>query len=259
MRKPLITLLTDFGTADHYVASMKGVMAGLCPEAQFVDISHEVAPFAITEAAWTLAQAAPCFPQGTVHVVVVDPGVGSERRPIIGRSGGQLFVAPDNGVLTEVLGGEPNANVFHITADRWFRQPLSRTFHGRDVFAPVAGRLATGTGAAEFGPRIEDWVRLPSLRPVPNPDGSCDGVVIKADRFGNIITSLPAGLPGPWVLEIAGQVIAGTAESYAAAPPEELFSIAGSAGTIEISMCKASAFNRLAVKSGVLVRLRRHA
>src|SRR5947209_1391500 len=152
MKARAITLLTDFGSADYYVAAMKGVILGIHPEAQLVDISHEITPFGIPQAAFVLSQAWQHFPKGTVHLIVVDPGVGSERRPILAEAGGQRFVAPDNGVLTmalESLGGGPAMH--EITNDQFFRKPTSRTFHGRDIFAPVAAHLANGTRLDEFG------------------------------------------------------------------------------------------------------------
>jgi S-adenosyl-L-methionine hydrolase (adenosine-forming) len=154
MPRPIITLLTDFGTADHYAAAMKGVMMCICPDAHLLDISHLVTPFAIPEAAYTLAQSWRLFPKGTIHVVVVDPGVGSARRPILAEAGGHLFVAPDNGVLSMVLGAVPEYTVREITASEYFRQPVSQTFHGRDIFAPVAP--LTPFRAAAF---------LPAMRP----------------------------------------------------------------------------------------------
>ena len=134
MKRPIVTLLTDFGMADHYVAAMKGVMLGICPAAQLVDISHEIAPYATAEAAFTLEQAWHCFPKGTVHLVVVDPGVGSERRPLLVEAAGHRFVAPDNGVLTMPCAATPEHKVRALTASRYFRKPVSRTFHGAGHF-----------------------------------------------------------------------------------------------------------------------------
>src|SRR5580698_5609718 len=142
MKRPVITLLTDFGSADHYVGAMKGILLSICPDAQLVDISHEITPYAIAEAAFTLAQAWTCFPEGTVHLIVVDPGVGSARRPILAEAGGHYFVAPDNGVLTMLFASTAKHNAREITTARYFRKPVSQTFHGRDIFAPVAARLA---------------------------------------------------------------------------------------------------------------------
>src|SRR5579863_1874272 len=165
MKRPVITLLTDFGSADHYAGAMKGVMLGICPDAQLVDISHEIAPYAITEAALTLSLAWTCFPEGTVHLVVVDPGVGSARRPIAVAAAGHYFVAPDNGVLTILYDAVGVREVREITASRYFRRPVSRTFHGRDIFAPVAAHLANGLAPAEFGDAIEDYVQLGFAKP----------------------------------------------------------------------------------------------
>src|SRR5579872_6278353 len=135
MNRPIITLLTDFGTSDHYVAAMKGVMLTICPDARLMDITHEVQPYAIGDAAFTLSQAWPYFPKGSVHLIVVDPGVGSARRPIVAEAGGHLFVAPDNGVLTMVAASAGSGfRAREITAGEFFRQPVSRTFHGRDIF-----------------------------------------------------------------------------------------------------------------------------
>src|SRR5580704_10785295 len=144
MKRPIVTLLTDFGLTDHYVAAMKGVILTICPAAELVDISHNVKAFSIPEAAYTLAQAWQSFPKGTTHLAVVDPGVGSARRPIVAVAGRHRFVAPDNGLLTMVLKANPGAKVREINAVQYFRKPVSSTFHGRDVFAPVAARLARG-------------------------------------------------------------------------------------------------------------------
>src|SRR5579862_4476446 len=157
MRDPLITLTTDFGLSDHYVAAMKGVILGICPRAQIVDISHTVSPFEIAEGAYVIAQAYPCFPEKTVHVVVVDPGVGSARRPILLEAAGQYFVAPDNGVLAMVYSASDQYKVRLISNEKLFRHPVSRTFHGRDIFSPVASHLAAGVPPPHIGEPIEDY------------------------------------------------------------------------------------------------------
>ena len=186
---PVITLLTDFGSADHYTGAMKGVILGICPDAQLVDISHEITPYAIAEAAFTLSQAWTCFPAGTVHIVVVDPGVGSARRPILVEAASHHFVAPDNGVLTMLYDAVPAHEVREITASRYFRQPVSRTFHGRDVFAPVAAYLANGLAAAEMGDPIGDYLRLGFSSPARTGEKTWAGTILKADHFGNLITN----------------------------------------------------------------------
>jgi S-adenosylmethionine hydrolase len=243
---PLITLLTDFGSADHYVAAMKGVIAGICPEARMIDISHEMQPYAVAEAAFTLAQAAKCFPPDTIHLVVVDPGVGGSRRPILVESGGYRFVGPDNGVFEMAIAGNPV--VREIKNDQYFRTPVSHTFHGRDIFAPIAAHLAKGVRAGEFGQPIADWVRLFE---------ASGARVLKVDRYGNIITNLPAQLVGKEGLriEVGSQVVTESAASYAESHPGSLFAIAGSSGFLEISIDRASAAAATGVKSGDPIRL----
>ena len=159
MLHPLITLTTDFGLSDHFVGVMKGVIAGIARQAQVVDITHEVSAFEVSDGAFTIAQAYRYFPKKTIHVVVVDPGVGSARRPILAEMAGQYFIAPDNGVLSMIYSRE-QPKVRHITADGYFLKPVSRTFHGRDIFAPVAAHLAAGVLPAKFGKRIEDFLKL---------------------------------------------------------------------------------------------------
>ena len=189
MKRPVISLLTDFGSSDHYAGTMKGVMLDICPKAQLIDITHDIPAYAIAEAAFTLAQAWRYFPEGTVHLVVVDPGVGSSRRPIIAEAGGHFFVAPDNGVLTMVFDVVKNCRVREITASGFFRKPVSHTFHGRDIFAPVAARLARGITPARFGTRIQDPVRAGFSRPIQNGPKRWTGSVLKVDRFGNLVTN----------------------------------------------------------------------
>lgn len=261
MKRPVITLLTDFGSVDHYAGAMKGVMLGICPYAQLVDISHEITPFAITEAAFTLAQAWRCFPKGTVHLVVVDPGVGSARRPILAEAAGHRFVAPDNGVLTMLFDAEINHKVRDIAASRYFRQPVSRTFHGRDVFAPVAAHLATGVAAARFGKRIDDYARLTFARPVRTTPKRWSGVVLKIDRFGNLVTNFDSEAwkrlaRQPFEMKIGKHRTCTLASNYAEAGAGELFAIVGSAGFLEVSLNQASAAVATGVRPGEPVDLR---
>src|SRR5580704_12370854 len=164
MSNRLITLTTDFGTSDHFVGAMKGVIATIAPAARVVDISHEIAPYSIIEGAFVIAQAAPYFPKGTIHLVVVDPGVGSARRAILAESGGQFFVAPDNGVLSMIYDATKH-RVRVITNRKLMRKDVSRTFHGRDVFAPAAAHLAAGIDPARFGKKIDDYVRAAFATP----------------------------------------------------------------------------------------------
>src|SRR5579871_4098431 len=164
MPAPILTLTTDFGLSDHYVGVMKGVILGIAPAARIVDLSHQVSAYETGEAAFTIAQAYPHFPKKTVHVIVVDPGVGTARRPILAEAAGQFFVAPDNGVLGMIYTREKH-KVRFITNDRYFRKPVSRTFHGRDIFAPVAAHLAKGVAPARLGKIIQDYLRPASATP----------------------------------------------------------------------------------------------
>src|SRR5580658_3645904 len=158
MAQPILTLTTDFGASDHYVGAMKGVMLSICPQAQIVDICHDVTPFQIAEGAYVIAQAYECFPKKTVHVVVVDPGVGTARRPILVEAAGQFFIGPDNGVLCMVYSRQKH-KVRVIANETYFRKPVSATFHGRDIFAPVAAHLAAGVAPARMGKLIDDYLR----------------------------------------------------------------------------------------------------
>jgi S-adenosylmethionine hydrolase len=264
MKRPVITLLTDFGSADHYAAAMKGAMLGICPDAQLVDISHEIAPYAIAEAAFTLAQAWACFPKGTVHVIVVDPGVGSARRPLLVEAEGHRFVAPDNGVLTMLYDTVPVNEVREITASRYFRHPVSRTFHGRDIFAPVAAHVANGVAPAEFGAPIEDYLRLGFASPARIGEKTWTGTILKVDRFGNLITNFDSETwqrldtdDAPFEMGVGGQLVSRMASNYAdEMPGGELFVIGGSAGLLEISVNQGSAAQRAGARSGDPVEVR---
>ena len=260
MKTPLITLLTDFGLKDHYVGAMKGVMLGICPDAQLVDISHEVAAYSITEGAYTLAQAWRCFPEGTVHLVVVDPGVGSARRPIIAEAAGYWFVAPDNGVLTMVYDAVPEHEVREITASRFFRHPVSQTFHGRDIFSPVAAYLARGVGTADFGPVLQDYRRLGFSKPVQIGPKSWRGRVLKVDWFGNVITNFESEEwrrlgSEAFVLRLGETCVSRVAVNYAGKEAGRLYVIAGSSGYLEISRSQGSAAETVGVKAGDAVEL----
>ncbi|MDP9171972.1 MAG: SAM-dependent chlorinase/fluorinase [Acidobacteriota bacterium] len=251
MPRPIITLLTDFGLRDHYVAAMKGVILGICPEACLVDISHEIEAFNIQQAAWTLAQACECFPPGTVHLVVVDPGVGSGRRPLAAQAGSHFFVGPDNGVLAGILDSHSNPSVYQITAPKYFRHPVSTTFHGRDIFAPIAAHLATGLDIAQVGDPVAEYVRLATTA----------GTVVSVDRFGNIVTNLH-GESFRWIAEqpfemhLGSHVITAFAENYSDARENEYFVTIGSAGFLEVSLNRRSAAESLDVKPGMTVLVR---
>ena len=259
MPRPIITLTTDFGLTDHYVGAMKGVILSIAPQAQIVDICHQVSPYGIAEGAYVLAQAYRSFPKRTVHLVVVDPGVGSARRPILLEAEGQLFVAPDNGVLSMIYEGKPK--VRHISNARYFRRPVSQTFHGRDVFAPAAAHLAKGVKPAQMGRRIPDFLWSDFGTPVRTGKHTWTGTILKIDHFGNVITNFRAA-DFPDLVEREFQLVAGPhviarlAHSYAESRPGELFAIVGSAGYLEISMNQASAAKTLGCGAGAPVDLR---
>ena len=239
MRKPIVTLTTDFGLADHYAGVMKGVILGICPEAQIVDISHEVRPFEISQAAFLLAQAYRYFPPKTVHVAVVDPGVGSARRPLLIEADKHYFVAPDNGVLTMVYSGVPH-NARHITADRYFLKPTSSTFHGRDIFSPVAAHLARGVRTSSFGKLVEDHLKVAFDKPQRTGRRLWSGTILHIDRFGNIVTNFyakdfPEMEARPFELAIGPRKIHRLAVNYAGMEPGEVFLVVGSSGYYEIS------------------------
>jgi len=242
MRKPIVTLTTDFGLQDHYVGAMKGVILGICPQAQIVDISHEVKPFQISEGAFLLAQAYSCFPPKTVHVAVVDPGVGTARRAILLEAAAQYFVAPDNGVLAMIYSAQPH-KVRAISNQRYFRQPVSRTFHGRDIFAPVAAHLSAGLAAPRLGKRIDDYLRPGFL-----------------NRFGNLVTNFHASdFPDLEALNvcvaIGPQQVSVVARNYDECGPGELFLIVGSSGYVEVSLNQASAARAIGCETGAPAEL----
>jgi len=259
MPAPLITLTTDFGLSDHYVGTMKGVILTVCPRARIVDISHEVSAFEIAEGAFVLAQAYRYFPRGAVHVVVVDPGVGTARRPILAEAAGQYFVAPDNGVLSMIYAREKH-KVRAISSERYFLRPVSHTFHGRDIFAPVGARLAGGVAPARFGKLISDYLRLDFDKPQRTGRRTWTGAILKVDRFGNIVTNFRAeDFPdlGPRAFEMAvgPRRISVLARHYAECGPGEPFLIAGSAGYYEISVGQGSAAKLLGCAAGAPLEL----
>lgn len=254
-----VTLLTDFGLRDGYVAAMKGAMLRRVPELRFVDISHEIPPGAIAPAAYVLRQAAPFFPQGTVHLVVVDPGVGGPRRGVACRIGEQLYVAPDNGVLGQVLALEAPIEAHEILSPLAGDPEPSPVFHGRDLFGPVAARLAAGGSFADVGPEVDPATLL---RPGwPEPERECDGwtaVVIHVDRFGNLVTNLelPDGAP-QGVAELCGHRLP-LARTYSEVPEGALLALRGSTGLLEIARNGASAADLLGAAPGLVVAFRVH-
>ncbi len=254
----LITLTTDFGFHDHYVGTMKGVILNINPAAEIVDICHAVQSYDVLEGALTLAQAYAYFPAGTVHLVVVDPGVGTTRRPIVVDTGRYQFVAPDNGVLSLVYEREERVTVRHVTAEHYFLQPVSATFHGRDVFAAVAGWLSKGVESSKFGDEITDYIRFAAPHPKPVNDKLLKGVVLKVDKFGNLITNITpkdlpqlfAAEPPPFKVLVAKSEITKMKQAYAEGTPGEVFAILNSMGFLEIASHRGSAAHIVAAGKG---------
>ncbi len=187
---PVVTLITDFNTADGYVGAMKGVVLSICPRAQLVDITHAIPPQDVCRAAFALYNAARFFPAGTIHLAVVDPGVGTPRRPLAARVGGMTYVGPDNGLFTLVLQAHPPEMVVELQNPAYRAGEVSHTFHGRDLFAPTAAHLAAGVPLREFGPAVDDWVALPLPPLTLRPPDQVAGEVVYCDHFGNAVTNI---------------------------------------------------------------------
>lgn len=255
---PIITLTTDFGLSDHYVGTMKGVILTRCPHATIIDITHDLPAFSILTGAYSISQAARFFPSQTIHVVVIDPGVGTHRKPILVEAGNQKFIAPDNGVLALVLQQHKAATVREITnRNLWLESP-SQTFHGRDLFAPVAASLAAKLASAEqVGPVLYKYESLPDLHPRQVENGIWNGSVLNIDHFGNVITSFLSNTSSTsFTLEANGQQINAIHRTFGEAPPGQLFAYHGSSGYIEIGINQQSAAVALKVSTGDQVTLR---
>ena len=257
-QRPVITLTTDFGSNDHFVGVMKGVILDIIPEAQIVDICHSVQAFDVLDGALTISQAYSYFPTRTVHIVVVDPGVGTARRPILASSDKYHFVAPDNGVLSMVYARESRMHVRHITSDHYFLQPVSNTFHGRDIFAPVAAYLAKEVDSLKFGEEVQEYVRFSAPKPKAVDENRLRGVVLKVDRFGNLITNItPQDAPMLFQAGASGfKIVAGSREitelrnAYAEGAPGEVIGILGSMGFLEIAANRGAATQLTGIGKG---------
>ena len=267
---PIITLTTDFGARDPYVGVMKGVIVGINPLARIIDVSHEVDPQAIAQGAFIIGSSHRFFPSGTIHIVVVDPGVGTSRKAVLLSTPTACFLAPDNGVLTHVVragfpdssrsvcdGGDlaPGYEAYELSNRKLWLGPPSDTFHGRDVFAPVAAHLSLGVPLSEVGPRLSRVTLLP--RAAPAWDGPVlEGSVVHVDRYGNLITDIPESLlrgAGDLVVQVRGRRIHGLSRSYAEA--ESLLAIVGSSGTLEVAVRNGSAAEALGAGVGDAVRV----
>lgn len=257
---PVITLTTDFGTADTFVAQMKGVILALAPDATLVDVTHDIPPQDVLAGALALESIVEAFGPGTIHVAVVDPGVGSSRRAVAIQTDRAFFVGPDNGLLVPAscARGQQRLSVVHLTDARFHRPHVAATFHGRDVFAPVAAHLAMGTPIDRLGPEIDDPMVLEWARPRREP-GAVVGQVMRVDRFGNLVTNItPADLRGAsafihvW-LPACGPIP--LVHTYAAVAPGEMLAYVGSGGWIEIAVRNGHAADTLGVTRGTAVRI----
>ncbi len=276
MSAPVITLTSDFGLRDGFVAAMRAAILGILPAARIVDISHGIRPQDVAQGAFIVGTTCPRFPEGTVHVAVVDPGVGTDRRPVLLTAGGHVYIAPDNGLLTYILsahgaGGDPRrrgqeggfgtpallpvpkvCSAYLLNRDAYLLAPVSRTFHGRDIFAPVAAHIDSGVRPDDAGQPVDTLTNLNLLHPVREED-AIHGHVIYVDGFGNLATNLPAREmeEAKVVVEIAGRRICGLSDSYAAGAG--LLAIAGSHGYLEIALTNGSAAQRLGAAVGTSV------
>jgi len=254
----IITLLTDFGLRDHYVAAMKGIILGLNPGITLVDISHLVPPRDIHTGAFLLGQAHTCFPAGTIHVAVVDPGVGTARKVLAATAGGSCFVAPDNGILSYVEKASEDFHAYEVTAEHYFRKPVSNTFHGRDIFAPIAAWISRDIPMNQLGEELEDPVLMNLPTPARVKENLIQAAVLAVDHYGNLVTNLtPGHLPEfnsgetlPFKVLAGKKEVTAYRESYGEAQKGELFLITGSSGHVEISMNGAPAVSTLGLKPG---------
>jgi S-adenosylmethionine hydrolase len=259
--RPIITLTTDYGTNERLVGTLKGVILKINPDVNIVDITHNVTPYDLLDGALAIGFSYSYFPARTIHVVVVDPGVGTERRPLLVSAENQYFVAPDNGVLSLVYEKEEGLLVRHANVEHYYLQPVSKTFHGRDVFAPVAAWLSKGWQPGSMGEEITDYKKFAMPRPKP-ANGSLKGVVLRVDSFGNLITNfraedLPAAAleTGSVQFQIGTQAVTRLVDTFAKGNPGEPFVYVGSTGFLEIGVNRGSASKALNVGRGVAVTL----
>jgi S-adenosyl-L-methionine hydrolase (adenosine-forming) len=257
----IVTLTTDFGLSGSYVAAMKGVLLGLAPSARLVDVSHTIGPQNILEGAFVLAGIVDAFPAGTVHLAVVDPGVGTDRRLIAVAMADQWFVLPDNGLISGAARGRTPDGIWELGKPALRRATVSPTFHGRDILAPAAAFLTIGGHPAELGPTCDRFHTLRNFEPTVDRDGSV-GEVIFRDTFGNLITNLRGEQlgdvpPDEWVIEVAGTRIQGLRRTYGDRPTGTLVALVGSSGWVEIAVVNGDAADQLSTGQGATVWLRK--
>jgi len=261
--RPLVTLLTDFGLQDPFVGIMKGVILGLCPEATLVDLCHETAAYDVVGGSFLLQSAVRFFPAGTIHVAVVDPGVGGPRRPILAHIDDQFYVAPDNGLLSYPMSSGAVRAIRAIVAREYLLQPVSATFHGRDVFAPVAGHLACGVPPDRFGPEVTDAVRLAVPRPRVDSFGRLTGQVVWIDHFGNCITSITrqdlerfaTSLNRSIHVMLEGRPLGGIVEYFGEVGVGDRGAAIGSTGHLELFSSQGNLARQWGIVSGASVSL----
>jgi len=255
MRNPIITLLTDFGLKDPYVASMKGVILSINPRCTLVDITHQVSPHDIREGAFILARAYSNFPKGTIHLSVVDPGVGSARKPILIVTKNYFFVGPDNGLFTITLKTETVKQAVVLTNQKFFLSEISSTFHGRDIFAPVAAYLSLGVKSESFGPSIKSWCEISFPAPVMK-QGKLIGEIVHVDAFGNLASNidrkslLPFSKGRPFVIKTGKRTMRGLKKGYWEGRKDEPMALIGSGGLLEISVREGNAQKLFKLKRG---------
>ena len=262
MRHPVITLLTDFGAKDHYVASMKGVILGINPRCTLIDITHQVRPQDIEEGAFVLAGAFSSFPRGTIHLSVVDPGVGGPRKPVLVVTSNYFFVGPDNGIFTLAIHREKIKRVIVLSNRKYFLSRMSSTFHGRDLFAPVAAYLSLGVKPETFGHRTDTWVELSLRRPVQKAK-ELAGEILHADVFGNLVSNVDGdGLfdfvrDRPFSIHVGRHRMDGLKNGYWEGKKGETMALIGSGGFLEIAVREENAQKKLKVRKGdpIVVRV----
>ena len=261
MRKPIITLLTDFGTKDHYVASIKGVILSINPECLLIDITHQVNRHDVREGAFLLANAYSFFPKGTIHLSVVDPGVGGTRKPILLVTQNHFFVGPDNGLFTFVAQKERVKKIVVLSKEKYFLPKVSKTFHGRDLFAPVAAHLSSGIKPGAFGDTINEIKRLRLQKPIIK-EGKLLGEILHIDTFSNLVSNICEEIlfgftkGRPFVIRVGNKAIHGLKKGYWEGRQGQLIALLGSGGFLEISVREANAQRMLKVKKGDPIEIR---
>lgn len=255
----IITLTTDFGLQDHYVSAMKGVMLRIAPDVRFVDVSHQIPPQDIMAAAWVVRNASMCFPAGTIHLVVVDPGVGTSRVPVALRIRDQIFVGPDNGIFS-LIADENEYEAWKLTKKKYWAAKPSKTFHGRDLFSPVAAHIAGGVPLNMLGERMENLVTYRWAVPITDSDG-IQGWIIHIDRFGNLISNISEDMilnsigEARFRIYVGNTILDELVTTFGSVPDGEPAAYIGSSGTLEIAINKGNAQEMLGVQKGAQISL----